>query len=95
MRLWIVVAMLGLSGCGVIGGRASSPDYQAGYRDGCASAARGADPRDAAPVRDDAAYGAVPAYRDGWRAGFNVCRADGPAGVRAPASGRGPIADPF
>jgi hypothetical protein len=96
MRLWIVVTMFGLCGCGMIGG-AASPDYKAGYRDGCASAARGADPRDDGTVRDEAAYRAVADYRKGWGAGFNVCRNNGATGAQptVPASGRGPIADPF
>ena len=96
MRVWIMLAVLGLSGCGGIGGD-SSPDYQAGYRDGCASAASNANPRDTHQVRDDDAYAPVPAYRSGWNAGFNICRAGGRAGPQppSPASGRGPIGDPF
>jgi hypothetical protein len=92
MRLWILLTLFGLSGCGLMGGDANSPDYKAGYRDGCASAARPANPRDDHVARDDEAYGAVPAYRMGWNAGFNVCRG---STRPAPASGRGPIADPF
>ena len=54
----------------------NSPDFKAGYSDGCASASlQGANPRDTGLTRDDAAYGANPAYHSGWGEGFGACRA--------------------
>jgi hypothetical protein len=79
MRLTIpVLAILLLAACASPASRAmrNSPDYKAGYSDGCASASlQGANPRDGGNTRDDAAYGSNPAYRTGWGTGFGACRA--------------------
>lgn len=69
----------------------NTPDYKAGYSDGCASASlEGANPRDTGPTRDEAAYGGNPAYRSGWGAGFGACRAmalpPSPGGLGMPRS---------
>jgi hypothetical protein len=51
-----------------------SPDYQAGYSDGCASAsAAGTDYRHGDNVRDDALYASSKPYRAGWAAGYATC----------------------
>ena len=91
--------LLPLAGCGLLDSRAeraqrNSPDYKAGYNDGCSSAAaQGVSPRDTSLVRDEESYRTNPAYHAGWGTGFNGCRVyQPPAG---PAPGRGPIADPF
>jgi hypothetical protein len=87
--------LLALMGCESAADRAMkrTPDFRAGYSDGCASAGtEGANPRDTAPLRDEAAYGSNRAYRTGWGTGFNACRTYQPGGNVPP--GRGPIADP-
>jgi len=67
------VLALALSGCFLFESKATralraSPDYRAGYGDGCNSAA-------AARSRDDQAYANNPAYRRGWNEGNGACRA--------------------
>jgi len=53
----------------------ASPDYKAGYGDGCASAgAVSANPRADTGVRDDQAFSGNEAYRMGWQEGFGACR---------------------
>lgn len=53
----------------------ASPDYKAGYSDGCASAsAVSANPRADTQSRDDQAFADNPAYRLGWREGYGACR---------------------
>ena len=52
-----------------------SPDFQADYSDGCASASlQGATKRDTSVTRDDVAYEANKAYHSGWGTGFGACR---------------------
>jgi hypothetical protein len=72
----------------------NSPDYKAGYSDGCTSAGtQGANMRDTSPQRDEEAYRANPAYRTGWGTGFNTCRGY-QSGNMPPPPGQGPIPDP-
>jgi hypothetical protein len=66
----------------------NTPDYKAGYSDGCASASlQGANKRDNSLNRDEAAYQRNAAYHSGWSAGFGACRA-----MNAPVS---PTGDPL
>ena len=77
MRKLILIALLSLAACASPADRAlrKSPDFQAGYSDGCAAASlQGANKRDGGPARDEAAYQANRAYRSGWGAGFGACR---------------------
>lgn len=74
-----------------------SPDYRAGYSDGCASAAGpGANMRDTGRMRDEQAYKANRAYSVGWDTGFNTCRnnTQSAGGGMPSLPGQGPIADP-
>ena len=86
MRAFLALILLLLSGCALFeskAGRAmrNSPDFKAGYNDGCATASsRGADPRDSGLVRDEDAYRGNPAYHSGWGTGFNGCRLNQPSG---------------
>jgi len=95
-----VMLFLSLAGCALFERPAQralrdSPDYKAGYSDGCASASTsGANPRDTSLVRDEEAYRTIPAYHSGWGTGFNGCRLYQPS-AGPPVSGRGPIANPF
>jgi hypothetical protein len=69
--------LLSVAACASRADRAlrSSPDFKAGYSDGCASAnLQGADKRDGGPTRDDEAYQSNPAYHSGWGQGFGACR---------------------
>jgi hypothetical protein len=96
-RLFVFVLALMLGGCSLFESRAeraakNSPDYKAGYRDGCASASDvGANPRASGMIRDEAAYRTNQIYHAGWGTGYNACRVYQPS---AAAPGRGPIADP-
>lgn len=65
-----------LSACG--SRKPNSPDFRAGYSDGCASANTegGANKReDSGVMRDEAAYSGNTDYRSGWGRGFGACRA--------------------
>ena len=69
-----------LAGCALFESRATramraSPDYRAGYSDGCGSANNGsANPRADTRLRDESAYAGNAAYRRGWGEGFGACR---------------------
>jgi len=68
-----------LAGCALFESRATramraSPDYRAGYQDGCASAQSSANPRADTQRRDDEAFSGSPAYRMGWGEGLGACR---------------------
>ena len=73
-----------------------SPDYRAGYQDGCNSA-YGPDAdkrRDDTIVRDDKQYENNRAYHVGWNRGLNACRTTGYSGGALPGSvPSGPIPD--
>ena len=97
-RLTALAVLLALMGCESAADRAMkrTPDFRAGYSDGCASAGtQGANPRDTDLVRDDAGYRTNRAYRTGWGTGFNACRTYQPGGNMPPQPGQGPIADPY
>jgi len=97
-RMAALAALLALMGCESAADRAMkrTPDFRAGYSDGCASAGtQGANPRDTAPMRDEEAYRTNRAYRTGWGTGFNGCRTYQPGGNMPPPPGQGPIADPY
>jgi hypothetical protein len=72
-----------LAGCALFESKATramraSPDYRAGYSDGCGSAnSNSANPRADPMLRNETAYAGNRAYRMGWGEGFGSCR--GPA----------------
>ena len=98
-RLVLPAALLLLCGCTLFESPAeraqrNSPDFKAGYRDGCASAGpRGADPLADGIMRDEDAYRSNRAYHAGWGTGFNACRTYQPGNGQA-GQDRGPIPDP-
>ena len=65
-----------------------SPDYRAGYQDGCNSAwSPDADKRhDDSIVRDDKQFQSNRAYHLGWNRGLNACRSTGYTGRGLPGS---------
>jgi hypothetical protein len=96
-RLAALLLLAALCGCESPADRAlkKTPDYKAGYSDGCASAGtQGANPRDSGAVRDEQAFQSNRGYQMGWRTGFNGCRIyQGPSSA-PPLPGQGPIPDP-
>ncbi|MGH6827554.1 MAG: hypothetical protein ACREFW_01430 [Rhizomicrobium sp.] len=96
--LWAMFLLLmTLSGCESPADRAlrNSPDFKAGYSDGCASASsQGADPRQTGRVRDEEAYRTKQAYRAGWGTGFNACHSYQRSTGEPSFPGQGPISDP-
>jgi hypothetical protein len=78
----VMIGALALAGCGLFPSAAEravqkSPNFRAGYNDGCAAAsATGANPRER-PYREDALYKASQAYRAGWGNGYSICRREG------------------
>ncbi len=80
----LLLAILPLSACGLFVSKETralrkTPDYRAGYQDGCNSAyGPDADKRhDDTIVRDDAEYKSNKAYRSGWNRGLAACRTSG------------------
>ena len=99
-RLIALLLILPLAACMTSRERSlrKSPDYRAGYQDGCNSAAPpGANKRaDNDIVRDDASYKTNAAYHLGWNKGLGACRAaeNGGRGADPNASpNAGPIPD--
>jgi hypothetical protein len=91
------MALILLAGCESAADRTQrkSPDYRAGYNDGCGSAGNGgANPRASGLIRDDAAFAGNKAYHAGWSTGFNACRSSGLGTGGSEPGSRGPIADP-
>ena len=80
LLLLLPVLLPVLAGCALFESRATramraTPDYRAGYSDGCASAGNSsANPRADTRMRDESAYAANAAYRRGWGEGFGSCR---------------------
>jgi hypothetical protein len=76
----LAAALFLLGGCGLFESPADramqkTPNYKAGYADGCASAdAQGTDMRHGNEVRDDSLFDSDKAYRAGWHTGFSACR---------------------
>jgi len=79
-----------LSGCFLFESRQTralrgSPDYRAGYGDGCASASvTSANPNASTQQRDDQAFADNRGYRMGWQEGYGACR---PAPSLSPMNG--------
>jgi hypothetical protein len=102
MRTIVVfLLVLPLLGCGLFESKElrtlrKSPDYRAGYQDGCNSAwSPDADKRrDDSIVRDDKQYQSNRAYHVGWNRGLNACRNTGYTGRALPGTvPSGPIPD--
>ena len=88
---------LALSACASAADRAlrNSPDFKAGYSDGCASAnGPGANMRDTSRTRDEQAYRGNRAYSTGWDTGFHACGVSQSSRGMPPMPGQGPIPDP-
>lgn len=103
LALWLLILPLTLSlgSCGLFVSKQTralrkTPDYRAGYQDGCNSA-YGPDANkrhDDTTVRDDAQYKTNKAYRMGWDRGLTACRSTGYTGGALPGTvPSGPIPD--
>ena len=72
-QLALAALMLFLASCAGQGANTASPEYSAGYSDGCATGqARGTYPPQP-PVRDSDAFNHNADYKSGWRTGYNGC----------------------
>jgi hypothetical protein len=74
-----LVLVLPLASCALFQSKATrdlhaSPDFKAGYTDGCASAQDDVSTGGGNAARDEAAFAGNPAYRAGWREGASACR---------------------
>jgi hypothetical protein len=70
----------------------ATPNYQAGYSDGCATANnQGASMGGDSTVRDEDLFRSDKAYSAGWSTGFSACRSTDPTRGGASAPGSGPI----
>jgi len=100
-RIALILSFLALAACGLFPSKQEralrrSPDYRAGYQDGCNSAwSPDANKRhDNTIVRDDQQYKDNRAYRVGWDKGLNACRSTGYTGGPIPGTvPSGPIPD--
>jgi hypothetical protein len=99
-RIFLLSILLPLAACGLFPSKQEralrrSPDYKAGYQDGCNSAwAPDANKRhDDTIVRDDQQYQNNKAYRVGWNKGLNACRSTSYSGRDAGGVQSGPIPD--
>jgi hypothetical protein len=100
-RIALFVLLLPLSACALFTSKQEralrrSPDYRAGYQDGCNSAwSPDANKRhDDTIVRDDQMYQNSKAYHLGWGKGLNACRSTGYTGGALPGTvPSGPIPD--
>ena len=97
--LFLLLA-LPLAACGLFDNKEiqklrKSPDYKAGYQDGCNSAwSPDANKRhDDTIVRDDTQYDSNRAYHVGWDRGIRACRSSGYAGDMPGVVPSGPIPD--
>jgi hypothetical protein len=99
--IFVLLLLLPLTACGLFANKETralrkSPDYKAGYQDGCNSA-WGPDAnkrRDDTTVRDDEQYQKNRAYHVGWDRGLTACRSTGYAGGALPGTiPSGPIPD--
>jgi len=96
LAVFLLLAVM-LSACQSAADRAlqKSPDYKAGYSDGCASTTTpGANMRETRHIRDEQAYRDNRAYSSGWDTGFHACGASQSSRGMPPMPGQGPIPDP-
>ena len=102
IALGIALAMiLGLGGCALFGPKItramrSTPEYHAGYQDGCSSApGPDANQRNGfSQVKDDALFRTNRNYRAGWNSGYTACRPYSPQGIPRPYASPVPDQNP-
>ena len=87
----VVLSLLALAGCGLFASPADramrrTPDFRAGYSDGCAAATvQSANPRD----QRDTLAGESTTYKRGYATGFSACRRGTVSPGTAPDPGLG------
>ncbi len=96
--LVVLLLVLPLAACALFSSKDTramrrTPEYHAGYQDGCDSAyGPDANKRNGADqTKDEEAFKTNKNYRSGWSAGFSACRAYTPAS--AVPTNAGPIPD--
>jgi hypothetical protein len=97
----LLLFLLPLTACGLFANKEiqtlrKSPDYRAGYQDGCNSAwsPDANKRRDDSIVRDDQQYQKNRAYHVGWDRGLNACHTTGYTGGALPGTvPSGPVPD--
>ncbi len=77
--VWIMIGMVGVSGCGPRGEQvmiqtARGADYSSGYGDGCKSGRHAAGLTEAIPHKETQKYLHLPQYKEGWDTGFAECK---------------------
>ena len=73
MRMTLLALGLVLSACAA-GGERTSPSYEAGFSDGCATASAQSSALPRMPQRNEVLYARDPDYRAGWISGQATCR---------------------
>jgi hypothetical protein len=77
----LLILTFGLLGCGSMTMMERSPDYEAGYADGCGNAALQMPGIMFTPKRNEMTYAASEDYRRGWNSGNVQCRQQRPNGL--------------
>ena len=75
----VAVTALSLSACAIFGGPAdrklrNTPNYRAGYADGCAAANNPSANNREGPSADTGLYASDQTYRHGWANGYQTCK---------------------
>jgi hypothetical protein len=75
MRIRSLLAAMALTPLAACAGEANthSPDYGAGYSDGCASGSSADSYPRGRKIRDEQAFRDNADYKAGWRSGYNAC----------------------
>lgn len=63
-----------------------TPNFKAGYSDGCAAANAAGSSYRYGPVRDETQFQQDPVYRAGWNTGYGSCRSSNAAPGSMPGS---------
>ncbi len=77
VRPLVLALLLVTAACAGRPGEEGSPFYQAGFGDGCASAAAEMGPVPRPAQRDEALFAKDEGYRTGWISGHAACRMQG------------------
>jgi len=73
-RFCVMLPCAALLACAAADEAARSPEYDAGFGDGCATATAETAPVPRPAVRDEAAFSRIADYHAGWLSGHAACR---------------------